>query len=115
MIRHNLIATLEEMLPVRVVGFAEDEPGAARWMAASGADCDLLIIDIFLKIGTGLQVLGHAKVLCPAARCVVLTNYATPDIRRLCLPLGAHRVFDKSSELDELLDYCASLTLPAAG
>lgn len=111
-IRYNLIATLEEMLPMRVVGFAEDEYAAERWMASSGTECDLLIIDIFLKAGTGLQVLQQAGVLCPAARRVVLTNYATPAMRRRCLQLGAHRVFDKSSELDELLHYCAGLAPP---
>lgn len=108
-IRYNLIATLEEMLPMRVVGFAEDAPGAERWMAMSGTDCDLLIIDIFLKAGTGLEVLQQAGRLCPAARRVVLTNYATPDMRQRCLQLGADRVFDKSAELDELLVYCAGL------
>ena len=113
-IRHNLIATLEEMLPVRVVGFAEDEASAEQWMVVSGSGCDLLIIDIFLKAGTGLQVLLRAGALCPAARRVVLTNYATTAMRRRCLQLGADRVFDNSSELDELLGYCAGLALPAS-
>ena len=112
LIRHNLIATLEELLPVRVVGFAEDEASAEQWMVVSGSACDLLIIDIFLKSGSGQQVLQRAAALCPPARRVVLTNYATTDMRRPCLQLGADRVFDKSSELDELLGYCAGLALP---
>jgi hypothetical protein len=44
----------------------------------------------------------------------VLSNYATPDIRRRCAALGADRVFDKSGELDELIAYCAELTEPLA-
>ena len=108
-VRSNLIATLEEMLPMQVIGFADNAPSAEQWMAASGSDCDLLIIDIVLKVGTGLQLLQQAGRLCPAARRVVLTNYATPSMRQHCLQLGADRVFDKSSELDELLDYCAGL------
>jgi DNA-binding NarL/FixJ family response regulator len=40
---------------------------------------------------------------------VVLTNFATPDMRRRCLQLGADRVFDKSAELEELLIYCESM------
>ena len=39
-------------------------------------------------------------------RRVVLTNYATTAIREACRALGADRVFDKSSELDELIAYC---------
>ena len=108
-IRHNLIATLEEMLPMRVVGTAEDEQGALAWMRSPGAHCDLMVIDIFLKAGTGLEVLRQAGRLRPEARRVVLTNYATPDMRRRCAQLGADRVFDKSAELEELLAYCASL------
>lgn len=105
-IRQNLIATLEEMLPVRVVGTAEDEQAAVAWMQSPGAHCDLMIIDIFLKAGTGLEVLRQAPALRPEARLVVLTNYATPDIRRRSLALGADAVFDKGRELDEFLAYC---------
>jgi len=108
-IRQNLIATLEEMLPVQVVGTAEDEQGALQWMRAPGTGCDLMVIDIFLKAGTGLEVLRQAGTLCPDARRVVLTNYATADMRRRCAQLGADRVFDKSAELEELLAYCAAL------
>jgi DNA-binding NarL/FixJ family response regulator len=112
-IRQNLIATLEELLPMRVVGTAEDERSALAWMRSPGARCDLLIIDIFLKAGTGLEVLRQAQALRPEARLVVLTNYATPDMRRRCAELGAHRVFDKSAELEELLAYCASVAVDA--
>ena len=112
-IRQNLIATLEEMLPMRVVGTAEDETTALQWMRDAGTECDLVVIDIFLKSGTGLEVLRQAGTLVPQARRVVLTNYATPDMRRRCAQLGADRVFDKSAELEELLAYCATLAGPA--
>jgi DNA-binding NarL/FixJ family response regulator len=111
-IRQNLIATLEEMLPVQVVGSAEDEQGALQWMQSPQSQCDLMIIDIFLKAGTGLEVLRRARVLRPEAKLVVLTNYATPDMRRRCAQLGADRVFDKSAELEELLSYCGTLAKP---
>ena len=113
-IRQNLIATLEELLPMQVVGTAEDEQGALQWMRSPGASCDLMIIDIFLKAGTGLEVLRQAPALRPEARLVVLSNYATPDMRRRCVQLGAHRVFDKSAELEELLSYCATLADPTS-
>jgi len=112
-IRHNLIATLEEMLAVEVLGHAEDERTALDWLRrgeeAGQPACDLLIVDIFLKSGTGLEVLRQAHLLRPGTRLVVLSNYATADIRRRCAALGADRVFDKSSELEELLGYCADL------
>ena len=104
-IRQNLISTLEEMLPIEVVASAEDEQEAIQWLRRDGARCDLLIIDIFLKSGTGLEVLRRARGLCPDAKLVVLSNYATADMRQRCLELGADRIFDKSAEVDELLQY----------
>lgn len=109
-IRHNLIATLEEMLPLRVVGTAEDEAGAMRWLEESDTSCDLLIIDVFLRTGTGLEVLRRAKALRPKAKFVVLTNYATREMRQRAQELGADRLFDKSGELEDLLAYCEALT-----
>lgn len=108
-IRQNLIATLEEMLPVTVVGTAEDEASALRWLRESQSDCDLMIIDIFLRSGSGLEVLRAAKSSARNTRLIVLTNFATPDMRKRCLDLGADRVFDKSAELEELLLYCESM------
>lgn len=112
-IRQNLIATLEELLAVQIVGTAEDEHSAVEWLQAHPANtCDLMIIDIFLRKGTGLEVLRQARAQHPNARLVVLTNFATADMRRRCAQLGADRVFDKSAELEELLAYCEGLGRP---
>lgn len=104
-IRQNLISTLEEMLPVEVVATAEEESEAVQWMRRSNEACDLMIIDIVLRSGTGLEVLRQARRLQPQARLVVLSNYATRDIRQRCMGLGADRIFDKSAEVEELLAY----------
>ena len=37
---------------------------------------------------------------------MVLSNYATPDVRMRCAQLGVDAVFDKSNEIDALVDYC---------
>jgi DNA-binding NarL/FixJ family response regulator len=108
-IRENLIAALEELAPVQVVGTAEDEPTAVSWLTSAEQRCDLVIIDIFLKRGSGLGVLRAASEMAKPVGLVVLSNYATPDMRRKCLELGASRVFDKSNEIDALIQYCARL------
>lgn len=102
----SLVATLEEMAPVQVVGSAPDEASALQRLRQC-PDVDLIIIDVFLKSGTGLGVLRGTAGL--AAKRVVLTNYATADMREKCTALGAHRVFDKSTDLDELIAYCTRL------
>ena len=108
-IRENLIATLEELVPVEVVGTAEDEASAVRWLGDPSNHADLLIVDIFLKAGTGLGVLRAANAQPRQHRVVVLSNFATPDMRSKCLELGADQVFDKSNEIDALIRYCGRL------
>jgi DNA-binding NarL/FixJ family response regulator len=108
-IRDNLIATLEELVPVKVVGTAEDEASAIAWLAQADHEFDLVIIDIFLKRGSGLGVLRSAGGQRNGAKLIVLSNYAAPDMRRKCLELGADEVFDKSDEIDAMILYCARL------
>lgn len=108
-IRDNLIATLEELVPVEVVGTAEDESSAVKWLQNSNGGVDLVIVDIFLKSGSGLGVLKATSALPNRHNVVVLSNYATQDIRRKCLELGADKVFDKSNEIDALIQYCSRL------
>lgn len=108
-IRENLVAALEEMTPVEVVGTAEDELSARHWLEEQSNECDLVIIDIFLRKGSGLGVLQGLASTHRDCKRVVLSNFATPDMRRKCLDLGAHKVFDKSNEIDALIGYCLRL------
>lgn len=107
-IRANLVAALEDLAPVEVVGHAESAAEAQERLEALVTEgrCDLVIVDIFLRGGSGLDVLRHVSRHDWPIRPVVLTNYATPDIRAECLALGADQVFDKSRDIDALVDYC---------
>jgi DNA-binding NarL/FixJ family response regulator len=109
LIREDLIATLEELVAVEVVGTAEDESTAVRWLKRGEHRVDLVIVDIFLKSGSGLGVLRAAHAMNVSGKLVVLSNYATDDMRRKCIELGADRVFDKSHEIDALVAYCRRL------
>ena len=108
-IREGLVAALEEMVSLKVVGTADDEAGALSWLADPGHACDIAIVDIFLRRGTGLNVLRALQHSGRTTDRVVLTNYATDEIRRRALALGASRVFDKSGEIDALIDHCLAL------
>ena len=108
-IRDSLIATLQDLTPVQVVGFAEDEITATRWLSQPDNEAGLVIIDIFLKAGSGLGVLQSSARWARRRKMVVLSNYATPDMRMRCLALGADRLFDKSTEIDALIAYCEHL------
>jgi DNA-binding NarL/FixJ family response regulator len=108
-IRASLIAALEELVPVRVVGVAEDEFVAVQWLTQPDNQVDLAIVDIFLKSGSGLGILRAVSESAKRYKLVVLSNFATSEIRLKCLALGAHRVFDKSNEVDALISYCGQL------
>ena len=112
-IRENLVGTLEELTAMNVVGFAEGEDEARDWLGSHSADWNLAIVDLFHKQGSGLGVLQACTSRAPQQKVVVLTNYATPDIRKRCLELGADAVFDKSNEIDGLVDFCLGHATPA--
>lgn len=109
-ILNNLRDTLEELTDVQVVGSAADAGTAMNRMRKGTRAIDLMIIDVFLASGSGLEVLRSAQELNVQARRVVLTNYATADMRRRCTALGADRVFDKSREIEDLIEYCSSMS-----
>ena len=106
----SLIGALEELAPVHVVGTAADESVAVEWLRADGEHCDLVIIDIFLRTGSGLGVIAAARRKRPDAAMVVLSNYATDEMHARCLASGADRVFDKSRDIDQLVAYCNALS-----
>ena len=108
-IRQNLIATLEELGPIDVVGFAEDADDAIAQLATDIPPCDLAIIDVLLRRGSGVDVLKALQARNSPLERVVLTNYASTLVRDHCLALGAARVFDKSAEVEGLLQYCETL------
>ena len=111
----SLIAALEELAPVHVVGTAADENVAVDWLRADGGHCDLVIIDIFLRTGSGLGVIAAARHKRPGAALVVLSNYATDEMHARCLASGADRVFDKSRDIDQLVAYCIALSTREPG
>jgi two-component system, OmpR family, response regulator len=105
-IRENLIETLQELALIEAVGTAETENEGKKWLAQNDEYWDLAIIDLFLKEGNGLNILEALRVRRPTQKMVVLSNHATTDVRWRCAQLGADAVFDKSTEIDALVDYC---------
>ena len=105
-IRDNLTATLEELAHIDAVGTAETESEGKAWLVEKNQQWDLAIVDMFLKQGSGLGVLEACRNRKAHQKIIVLSNYATADIRERCAQLGVDAVFDKSNEIDALIDYC---------
>ena len=110
-IRENLSETLTEMVGASTVGSSETASGAKAWLADNEAEWDLAIVDLFLKQGNGMQVVAACSDRTEAQTVIVLSNYVSPEVRVECLRLGADAVFDKSSDIDALIEYCEKLTI----
>ena len=105
-LRAMLAGMLEEIPGVDIVGFAETETAALDMLEEKQPD--LAVIDLELKAGNGLNVLSRQAALHKkpgAVKTLVFSNYANTIIRKRCSALGAAAFFDKSFQMDELLDY----------
>ncbi|MCJ7800669.1 MAG: response regulator [Polaromonas sp.] len=107
-IRDNLISTLEELAPVETVGTSDTEKESAAWLTGHGTQWDLAIVDLFLKDGSGLGVIQACRFRTSRQKMVVFSNYATREVRSRCAQLGVDAVFDKSTEIEDLLAYCVT-------
>lgn len=107
-IRHAICPALAELADVHVTAFAEDAESAVEMVVRQS--CELVILDLFLPNGSGLDVLNHLRANGYRTPVVVLTNYATPGTRARCLDAGAEAVFDKSTELDAFFEYCLEVS-----
>lgn len=108
-IQKNLRVTLEELVPITCIGVAETEEEGTRWLARNDVVWDLAIVDLYLKEGSGLGVVEACRYRHPGQKIVVLSNHVTADIRWRCAQLGADAVFDKTTEMDDMVRYGVAL------
>src|SRR2546425_12692387 len=88
------------------VELAGDVETAARALAAS--DFDVIITDLKLGRGTGLDVVREAKKARPATEVVVMTDYATDESQLQAMRLGAYGYIAKSPDLTaEVVEFVA--------
>lgn len=106
-IRENLLAAMAELLDVNVVAFAESPADAILALNTYKDTWQLVILDLFLRDGSGLSVLRAFQERRAEQHIVVLTNYATHEMRQRCIGLGADAVFDKSTELEAFFELCS--------
>jgi len=115
LIRHNLIAAMEDEADILLVGTAATEAEAIERLDACDPPWELLVVDLFLEEGSGLGIVKRYRERRAGQRVVVLTNYGTDDIAGWARELGADAVFDKSAGLDDFFSFCAGLGVEAPG
>ena len=114
-ISETLVPALEELANARVVAIAATAAAAREAVQRWQGQWQLMVVDLFLAAGSGLEVLQAVRQRDASQRVYVLSNYATPDMRRRCQALGADGVFDKSTELDAFFARCMDQPDPEPG
>ncbi len=83
-----------------IVGFARESEKAIEMIFESRPD--MVILDINLYQGSGIDVLQAIKESMPETVVIVLTNYPYPHYEKKCMDLGADYFFDKSIDFNRL-------------
>ncbi len=114
-IRDSLIQTLAELANTEVVAWGADPAEARQALTDWHGQWEVIVIDLFLASGTGLDVLKVIRQREPWQKAFILSNYATADMRRRCFELGADGIFDKSTEIEMFLDRCVAIDRKFSG
>jgi CheY-like chemotaxis protein len=64
----------------------------------------VVVLDLQMPVMGGLSALQELRADGPRPRVIVLTNHAGDAYRQACLAAGADHFFDKSTEMDRVLD-----------
>jgi two-component system response regulator DevR len=101
LVREKLVSAIGEIPGVRVV-----KAGNVRQARQAVVEDrpDLVLLDIRLPDGSGIDVLKEIRNERRTAVVVILTNYATEQYREKCMTVGASFFFDKSTESEKAIE-----------
>ncbi len=109
-----LISSISEFDDVEIVGHAEHALEAIEGIATLNPD--IVILDIRLKSGTGIDILHAIKRnLSASPIAIVLTNFPYDQYRKVCINLGADYFFHKATEFSEFVTTLRGLLPTSSG
>ena len=106
-VARRVVELLREVDGVEVVGPVGDGSEALRMFHETAPAC--VVLDLNMPSLDGLGLLDAIRAEDTQCLLIVLTSHEEPSIRERCVAAGADRVFDKSGEVEALLDYCGAL------
>ncbi len=86
---------------IEVVGEAESGDDAIRLAAA--LQPNVMLLDIRMKNGDGLQSLPHIKAASPGTSVIILTTYANPTYLARAISGGAAGYLSKETDPDQIV------------
>jgi two-component system OmpR family response regulator len=94
---------------IEIVGHAETEEQAKDWLTTNKNGWDLLLIDIFLREGTGAGVVRHCKNRDQTQCIFVMTADPIDQIIAHCMHFGADDAYNKVTEYQQIISHCIRL------
>ena len=105
------VAAMLGVPAMTIVGQAQTPQGCIDGIVATHPD--VVVLDVQLEGGSGLQVLRAIHLCEPEIAFVVFSNNSAPAYRQRYLREGAVRFLDKSTEFDQLPHAVAMARQPA--
>lgn len=102
-----LLKWIKPLNNLEVIGTAGTEVSAINLF--NELKPDILILDINLKRGSGINVLSEIKTTCPKVIVIMLTNYGMDVFRKVAVDHGADYFVDKTKDIDQLIDILTKL------
>jgi response regulator of citrate/malate metabolism len=101
-IRERLEALIDDTPSLIKVGSAASVPDAIQLMHQ--VQPELLLLDIFIEGGTGMDVLHYIRANRYSMPVAVMTSAPSEDLKQHCLALGALWFVDKAEIADAISD-----------
>jgi DNA-binding NarL/FixJ family response regulator len=108
LLRQRLLGLLAELDRVEVIGEAEDRDQAI--IEVTKLKPHVVILDIQLREGNGIEVLTQVKQVQPSPTVIMLTNYPYPQFREKSMAAGADYFFYKATEFAKVKEVVRSLS-----
>lgn len=107
LVSSRLTKMISEIRGARVVGLARTAADALRFLNTN--EVALVLLDIQMPDGTGVDVLRALKTRAAPPKVIVMTNFANDVARRECLQSGADYFLDKSVEFEKVIEIIKDL------
>lgn len=108
-IRERLVNKIRKNDSYNVIWQAEN--AESTYISCSEAEPAVLILDIQLPDGSGIDVLEKIKTDNSSIKVIMLTNYPSLPFRKKCFEAGADYFFDKSTEFEKVFDVLKELAI----
>lgn len=106
-IRERLHDVVAQVAGAQLTAEAATEDDAVEGIL--GQRPDVVVLDLTLAAGNGIEVLRRTKAAYPAVKVIVLTNKSEAQYRKKCMALGADRFLDKARDFGSLGAHLAAV------